>query len=154
MPTEQKTSLGLNRWEGTDKPARGDFVGDNERLDTLLTEHFGDAQAHLSAADRLLLGHGAETGSYNGNGSASRAIALPFSPKAALVFQMDAPPTEYRSGYYRVNTAFVTQDGGTQGVALAESALTVQQEKGTPAADSMANNLNQAGSAYAYLLFR
>ena len=45
MPTEQKTSLGLNRWQGTDKPARSDFVADNETLDTLLTEHFGDTQA-------------------------------------------------------------------------------------------------------------
>ena len=40
MPTEQKTSLGLNRWQGTDKPARSDFVADNETLDALLTEHF------------------------------------------------------------------------------------------------------------------
>ena len=29
MPTEQKTSLGLNRWQGTDKPARADFVADS-----------------------------------------------------------------------------------------------------------------------------
>ena len=51
MPTEQKTSLGLNRWQGTDKPARADFVADNETLDSLLAEHFGDTQAHLSAED-------------------------------------------------------------------------------------------------------
>ena len=68
MPTEQKTSLGLNRWQGTDKPARSDFVADNETLDALLTEHFGDTQAHLSAEDRLLLGNGTEVGSYNANG--------------------------------------------------------------------------------------
>ena len=44
MPTEQKTSLGLNRWQGTDKPARADFVADNETLDSLLAEHFGDTR--------------------------------------------------------------------------------------------------------------
>ncbi len=154
MPTEQKTSLGLNRWKGTDKPSRSDFVADNDTIDALLTEHFGDAQAHLSAADRLLLGSSVTVGSYNGTGSASRIITLPFAPQAAIVFQMDVPPTEYRSGYYRVNFAFATQEGATQGAVLTGSTLTVQQAQGTPATNSMANNLNQASGGYGYMLFR
>ena len=108
----------------------------------------------MSAEDRLLLGNGTEVGSYNGNGAASRNITLPFAPKAALVFQMDIPPTEYRSGYYRVNFAFVTEEGGSQGAALSGTTLTVQQAQGSPAANSMANNLNQAGGGYGYFLFR
>ena len=147
MPTEQKTSLGLNRWQGTDKPARADFVADNETLDSLLAEH-------LSAEDRLLLGNAATVGTYNGNGAESRSITLPFAPTAVLVFQMDAPPIESHTGYYRVNFAIVTEEGGTQGASLSGTTLTVQQAQGTPAADSMANSLNQAGGGYGYLLFR
>ena len=154
MPTEQKTSLGLNRWQGTDKPARADFVADNETLDSLLAEHFGDTQAHLSTEDRLLLGNAATVGTYNGNGAESRSITLPFAPTAVLVFQMDAPPIESHTGYYRVNFAIVTEEGGTQGASLSGTTLTVQQAQGTPAADSMANSLNQAGGGYGYLLFR
>ena len=67
---------------------------------------------------------------------------------------MDIPPTEYRSGYYRVNFAFVTEEGGSQGAALSGTTLTVQQAQGSPAANSMANNLNQAGGGYGYFLFR
>lgn len=154
MPTNQKTSLGLNRWQGTDKPMRSDFVEDNETLDALLTEHFNDARAHLSAADRLLLGQCAAVGGYNGTGQASRTVTMPFAPKAVLVYQMDVPPTEYRGGYYRINYAFVTQEGGTQAAELAGSALTVRQFQTTPAADSMAENLNQAGGGYGYIAFR
>ena len=67
---------------------------------------------------------------------------------------MDAPPIESHTGYYRVNFAIVTEEGGTQGASLSGTTLTVQQAQGTPAADSMANSLNQAGGGYGYLLFR
>lgn len=139
--------------DGTNR-ARADFVADNETLDSLLAEHFGDTQAHLSAEDRLLLGNAATVGTYNGNGAESRSITLPFAPTAVLVFQMDAPPIESHTGYYRVNFAIVTEEGGTQGASLSGTTLTVQQAQGTPAADSMANSLNQAGGGYGYLLFR
>lgn len=155
MPTNQKTSLGLNRWQGTDKPMRSDFVADNDTLDALLTGHFADTDKHLTDVDRLIL-NGPVVGTYAGNGAASRTVTLAFSPKAVLVFMADAPVQGYDSSRQcrLENVGFATQQGGTRTLSLAGAAMTVHQAQGTPAADGTAENLNRTAAQYLYVAFR
>lgn len=155
MPTNQKTSLGLNRWQGTDKPMRSDFVTDNDTLDALLTGHFADTDKHLTDVDRLIL-NGPVVGTYAGNGAASRTVTLAFPPKAVLVFMADAPVQGYDSNRQcrLENVGFATQQGGTRTLALEGAVMTVHQAQGTPAADGTAENLNRTAAQYLYVAFR
>lgn len=156
MPTNQKTPLGLNSWLGTDKPMRSDFVEDNALLDTLLTAHFSDAQKHLSEADRTLLEQGIYVGEYTGDGAPSRDIALPFPPRAVLLFLRRVPANVFRAvpGYNESNFGVATQVSGTQGVALAGTVLTVNQTQEAPSGGGVLTNLNHSGDGYLYLAFR
>ncbi len=156
MPTNNKTSLGLNSWLGTDKPMRSDFVNDNTLLDTLLTGHFGDMTKHLSTQDRTLLTQGFLVGTYSGNGLASQDVTLPFEPRFVLVFALLRPANLYRTsgGYNENNFAVATKIGSTQGVFLDKAKLTVSQTVNTPTAGGTLNNLNNAMNDYGYIAFR
>ena len=108
MPTNNKTSLGLNSWAGTDKPMRKDFVDDNTLINTLLTSHFNNTDVHLTAADRTQLKEGFVIGTYCGNGASKQDIALPFDARLVIVF---APLTAcnfyvQNGGYNKSNLAF------------------------------------------------
>lgn len=156
MPTNNKTSLGLNSWAGTDKPMRSDFVADNALLDSLLGAHFGDAQKHLSADDRLRLTQGISAGMYTGNGAGSQDIALSFSPRLVLVFGYYKAPCSYSAanGYTECNVALVAPEGGTQGVFLDGNTLSVCQSTAAQAASGVLYNLNADGENYVTLAFR
>lgn len=156
MPTNNKTSLGLNSWLGTDKPKRSDFVEDNTLLDTLLTGHFNDASKHLSAEDRALLTQSFTAGSYLGNGLASQDITLPFAAKLVIVFFLGRPANLYRpsEGYNENNFAIASESGATPGVYLNQSKLTVCQTLTTPPSGGTLYNLNSTGNGYIYIAFR
>lgn len=156
MPTSHKTDLGLNAWIGSDKPMRADFVSDNQRLDSLLSDHFSDLTAHLSDNDRIQLSQGIVIGTYRGDGSAVRTVALPFVPRAAVVFRVRASVVEraYGKSYYLNNYAVALAGYAAAGAQLSQSTLTVYQFDGEPDPESMADNLNKNGAVYAYALFR
>ncbi|MBW7572710.1 hypothetical protein [Caproiciproducens faecalis] len=156
MPTNNKTSLGLNSWVGTDKPMRSDFVEDNTLLDTLLTGHFGNAQMHLSPDDRTLLTQPFTVGSYCGDGAATQVITLPFAPRLVLVFLEQMPANDYfpGGGYNENSFAAVTKTGGSAGVLLSADKLTVYQTQNPPAGGGILNNLNGDTMNYIYVAFR
>lgn len=156
MPTNNKTSLGLNSWLGTDKPKRSDFVDDNTLLDTLLTGHFGDMSKHLSEQDRTLLTQGFSIGTYMGDGQATRDITLPFEARFVIVFALLRTASLYRTsgGYSENNFAVATKSGSMQGVFLDKAKLTVCQTLTTPAAGGTLNNFNNSINDYAYIAFR
>ncbi len=156
MPTNSKTSLGLNSWLGTDKPKRSDFVADNTLLDTLLTGHFSDLSKHLSAADRTLLTQGFAVGTYTGNGQATQVITLPFEARLVIVFCQYRPANLYRTsgGYNENNFAVVSKSGSTMGVSLSAAKLTVTQTQSTPSAGGTLNNFNSSIDDYTYIAFR
>ena len=156
MPTNNKTSLGLNSWVGTDKPKRSDFVDDNTLLDSLLTAHFNDNTKHLTAADRTLLTQAFVSGVYVGNGQAQQDITLPFEARLVMVFALNKPTVLYRSsgGYYENNFAVVASSGAMGGMTLTKAKLSVFEDQTTPTAGSTKNNLNNSGSAYIYIAFR
>ncbi|MDF1496051.1 hypothetical protein [Caproiciproducens sp. CPB-2] len=155
MPTNNKTSLGLNSWVGTDKPMRGDFVADNTLLDSLLAAHFGNTQMHLSPEDRTLLTQAFTVGSYYGNGEASQVITLPFAPRFVLVFMEGMPANDYfpGGGYNENSFAVAAQTGESRGVSLSEGKLTVYQTQNAQAGGIL-NNLNSDTRSYLYVAFR
>ncbi|MGX8701139.1 hypothetical protein [Caproiciproducens sp.] len=155
MPTNNKTSLGLNSWVGTDKPMRGDFVADNTLLDSLLAAHFGNTQIHLSPEDRTLLTQAFTVGSYYGNGEASQVITLPFAPRFVLVFMEGMPANDYfpGGGYNENSFAAAAQTGESRGVSLSEGKLTVYQTQNAQAGGIL-NNLNSDTMSYLYVAFR
>jgi hypothetical protein len=156
MPTNNKTSLGLNSWLGTDKPKRSDFVEDNALMDTLLTAHFGDTSKHLSTADRTQLNQSFVVGTYTGNGLASQDIILPFEAKIVFVFFQRRPTTVFQqgAGYNENNFAIVTNSGSTLGVFLDKTKLTVCQTLTIPSGGGILNNFNSGSDNYVYLAFR
>jgi hypothetical protein len=156
MPTNNKTSLGLNSWLGTDKPKRSDFVEDNTCLDSLLTAHFTDTSKHLSTADRTQLEQSFVMDTYTGNGLLSQDITLPFEAKLVFVFFTRRPANIFRqsAGYNENNFAIVTNSGATLGIYLDKTKLTVCQTLTIPSSGGTLNNFNSAGSSYVYLAFR
>ena len=156
MPTNNKTSLGLNSWLGTDKPKRSDFVGDNTLLDALLTDHFGDMNKHLSTEDRTLLTQGFAVGSYMGDGQAEQEITLPFEARIVFVFFQRRPASLYRTdvGYNENNFAIASKGGSTLGVYLDKTKLIVCQTLAAPEAGGTQNNFNSLSDNYTYIAFR
>ncbi|SUY52356.1 neuraminidase [Lacrimispora sphenoides] len=48
MSSTNKTSLGLNMWEASDKPVRQDFVNDNVIIDEKITKLNSDLQTQIT----------------------------------------------------------------------------------------------------------
>jgi hypothetical protein len=158
MPTNNKTSLGLNSWLGTDKPKRSDFVEDNTILNTLLSSHFNDTAKHLSTADRLLLTDAFVLGNYTGTGTPKQVIAIPFEPRLVIVFMDQAVMNDYvpagANGYNENNLAIVTKKGGSMGLQLDANKLTVMQSQSVPSGGGIFTNFNSKSDDYVYIAFR
>nr|WP_319489377.1 hypothetical protein [uncultured Caproiciproducens sp.] len=156
MPTNNKTSLGLNSWIGTDKPMRSDFVADNTLLNSLLGSHFSNTGIHLSQDDRTLLTNGFAVGNYCGNGAATQIITLPFAPRFVILFLERMPANDYfpGGGYNENNFAIITKIGGSSGVFLTADKLTVCQTQNAPTGGGILNNLNCDTANYIYIAFR
>ncbi len=156
MPTNNKTSLGLNSWIGTDKPKRSDFVEDNTTINTLLTTHFNDTAKHLSAADHALLTEGFVLGNYTGNGAIAQEITLPFEPRIVFVFLEQGVMNNYvpKDSFNKNNFAIITKKGSSMGLKLSENKLTVCQSQNTPSVGGIFINFNSDSDEYVYIAFR
>ena len=98
----------LCQWEATDQVQRTDFNADNAKVDAALA---GKAeQAALSALTERVAALEVlpqlATGTYTGNGAASRFISLGFTPKALLVFTSEGYPASPYVNYYFGGMAF------------------------------------------------
>lgn len=156
MPTNNKTSLGLNNWAGTDKPKRSDFVQDNTLLDSLLTGHFNDNVRHLTTEDRAFLSQSFVLGSYQGDGKSTQVVSLPFAARLVMVFSLRKPATVYKTAdsYTENNFAAVGPQGGMAGLLLSGTSLTVSQTQVAPQPGGVLHNFNSANGAYLYIAFR
>lgn len=156
MPTNNKTSLGLNSWVGTDKPMRSDFVEDNSTLNTLLTTHFNDTTQHLSTADRTMLTDGFILGNYTGNGASTQVITLPFEPRMVIIFMEQAAMIRYtpNGSYNENNFVIVTKMGGSVGAFLSADKLTVCETQIAPSGGGVLSNFNSDSDEYVYIAFR
>ena len=158
MPTNNKTSLGLNSWLGTDKPKRSDFVEDNTTINTLLTGHFNDTAKHLSAADRLMLTDAFVLGNYTGTGTPTQVVSLPFEARMVIVFMEQSTMNDYvpagAGGYNENNFAIATKKGESMGLRLNANKLTVIQNQSVPSGGGIFTNLNSKSDGYVYIAFR
>lgn len=87
MASGQTTNYGLNQWAAEDKVVRTEFNGDNTKLDIVLAE--------ISAALSKIV-----TGTYTGNGAASRTISLGFTPRAIYVCSESGTVYDGNGNYY------------------------------------------------------
>lgn len=55
MSSTNKTSLGLNMWEASDKPVRQDFVNDNVIIDEKMTKLNSDLQGQIATTNSNLV---------------------------------------------------------------------------------------------------
>ena len=154
MPTNNKSSLGLNLWTGTDKPKRSDFVQDNTLLDSLLSSHFQNQAIQITAADRLKLDSGIKIGTYVGTGASSYTVSLEFSPRLVLVYKVDAPLTEQSGSFTKINMSLATGSGSSSGMELDGPDVTVYHSATSPTVGTVWYNLNDNGSTYVYLAVR
>ena len=114
----------LCQWEATDQVQRTEFNADNAKVDAALAgkadmEAVSSLQTAVAAkAEQAALSALTErvaalevlpqlaTGTYTGNGAASRFISLGFTPKALLVFTSEGYPASPYVNYYFGGMAF------------------------------------------------
>ena len=103
------SNYGLHQWEPADHFLRSDFNTDFGKIDAALQE------INALAAGRADL----VTGTYTGNGAASRTISLGFTPKAVLLLlatgHMSDAYIGYRYGGLAFESAPVTTDWESAG---------------------------------------
>ena len=88
MPSNYTENYQLNQWEPEDKVVRTDFNADNAKIDAALgalAAEKADVSA-LTALTQVVAGKlSLIAGSYHGDGTASRTIALGATPKAVFI---------------------------------------------------------------------
>ncbi len=156
MASKNKTeNLGLNLWEGTDRPQRGDFNSDNMIVDTALGEHIANSELHLTQAEKARVTRPVQYQSYLGNGGAQATLSLSFTPSMVVVYCDSMPPCIYDSAKACTkvySAAAVYGAGGSPGVAIEGSTLKFTQD--TAAKNGFMNCLNESGKQYRVAIIR
>lgn len=154
--SNKTTNLQLNLWSSTDKPARTDFVHDNQKIDKAVGEHTLNSDIHLSESDRSKLTTPYMTTYYAGNGESSRSISIGFAPKVAIVFKKNSPQIKFNSsGVPIVNGAMIiASNGNTGGAVISGTNVTVSQASEANASTGLIYNLNESGGQYAVMAFK
>ena len=83
MASNQTSNYGLSQWEATDKVLREEFNQDNAKIDAALAQEKAAREEAVAAVAATVLK--VATGTYTGDGAASRTITLSFTPKAVLL---------------------------------------------------------------------
>lgn len=133
-------NYGLHQWVPGDNFLRTDFNTDFQKIDA------GIKAALAASTDKV----GAVTGTYIGNGTASRDIILGFQPKAILVEErtgVRGTVEQYRAGLALPDAPGVSRLGGT-GVIVTENGFQVGYYSAT------GSLTNYSGSTYHYLAIR
>ena len=102
----------LNQWEGTDKVLREEFNQDNAKIDGALArekETRENAVAAVAATVPKIV-----TGTYIGDGAASRTISLGFTPKAVFLCTQWGETSYYSLGVYYCFGGLVLKDHPAQ----------------------------------------
>ena len=154
MASSGKTPrLELSLWEESDKPKREDFRGDNEKLEEKVGGHMEDATLHLDEARRTFLEEPYVLYGYQGNGTSTRTLTLPFAPAAVFIYNTGRPLGYYYSGRIHCTAGFSWQgeNSSTSGVKLNGAEMTVREVQETVMAYT---HLNDSGFNYKVVLFR
>jgi len=156
MSSTSKTSMGLNLWQGGDKPKRSDFNRDNMLIDSAFSTHSSDS-SHITAEEREKWNNNVYVGAYFGDGQTSRTVNMdvPFTPSAVVVFADSVTPTVLQSDRECIYLAYATQNGSTLGVELKNSYKSLAVVQSTvPVLENQYLCLNESGTSYCYICFR
>ena len=146
-------NLGLCNWAATDRPKRADFVSDNGIIDSVLGGHVNNSALHMSTAEKAKALTPFECFIYAGTGDSSKNIVTGFRPSFAIVFKKNEPPASYSGGVNIVNSGYAAYgNGGTAGVSISSTGVTVQQE--ATASNGRRISLNEDGCQYALIAFK
>lgn len=156
MPSSYKTEhLGLNRWIGTDKPKRSDWVADNEKTDSAIKQlestqcsHSSDTGMHVTAVEKNKwnAGQAFSVFQYQGDGAAARSFSLGKAVKFAIVYAVGKPPAGVFPTFY-CYSGYLSPQGCTDGLMLTANGFSVQHMK-TPDPSGYALRLNQENISY------
>lgn len=152
MASSKKSAmLGLSQWILTDKPKMTDFNADNLRVDNFVKEHLA-SDLHLNQDLREWLGQPTATGSYAGDGAATRTVTLGFTPKLVVVFAQNYGPIEVDTINSQPQLRFGVGAGGagSLGLQTTDQGFRVTQTLGNPPAGLTKVCLNQNGVVYQY----
>ncbi len=158
MSSSNKTSLGLNLWEGGDCPQRQDFCNDNAIIDEKITSHFGDSAHHVSDDDRTKWNQNIFNGVYFGDGNASQTVLTkcPFVPSAVIVFAHNALPYVWKdtTNQGHLYTAFASTTAASYGITANFKNKSFSVIQKTTSINNEVVNLNENGVLYGYIFFR
>lgn len=160
MSSTNKTSnLGLNKWIGTDKPRRTDFVRDNEIIDAEITNHKNNSTVHVSSAEKNKWNNYIYVDTYFGDGASSRTVNTdcPFSASFGIVFAGNRPASVVKtSTSQKVNyVGMISIDGNSSGISFVNNRKSLKVTNSTQALmEKEYMNFNEMGITYHYILFR
>lgn len=150
MASKNKTEkLGLNLWEGTDRPQRGDFNSDNMIVDEALGGHIANGDLHLSSTEKERVKRPVATQSYIGSGEATLSLSLGTTPSMVVVY-CDAMPFSVYDGSGSCTKVYggvaVYGAGGSAGIKIEGNTLKLSQD--ASAQNGVRNCLNEKDRQY------
>ncbi|MBQ8000822.1 MAG: hypothetical protein IJ298_06320 [Ruminococcus sp.] len=156
MPSANKTErLGLNLWEGTDRPQRNDFNSDNAIIEQVLGDHMEDTDIHLTSDEKTRVKRPMVTVSYLGDGEAERVVTLPAVVTSVIIFCDSTPCAVMDSATDCVRNYMgfsMYGAGSSAGVDFTLSSLTVTQD--AEATNGAMTCLNEDSKTYRVIGFR
>lgn len=153
--TNHTKNLNLSLWDETDKPERLDFVNDNNKIESAVSEHTLDTDIHITAELKDKLKTPFVTASYTGTGSTQRTIDFTFEPTLVIVFIPGSLPFEVDS--YGTHLGFMgiaTQAGSSRGLSLSGKSLTVSSIAYQPDDTVAVPLFNNNNAKYQLLIFK
>lgn len=156
MPSENKTErLGLNLWEGSDRPQRNDFNSDNAIIEQVVGDHTENTEVHLSAEEKARVQRPLVTVPYLGDGSAQQVVTLPAEVTAVIIYCDSMPCAVYDAQAGCTKNYFGASmfgGGSSTGVSFIRTTVTVTQD--TEAKNGFMNCLNESSKSYRVIGFR
>lgn len=157
MPSSSKTSyLKLNYWTASDKPKMADFNSDNQKIDGALQEHVQNAVLHLKGSQSAWISQPFASGSYTGNGAATRTVTLGFRPALLVILPQAYGPLEVDTVQQTpiLRFAMAADSQGSSGVTIADNGFTVKQAQSAPLAGMAKVCLNENNVTYRYFAMK
>lgn len=157
MSSNNKTpKLGLNLWDGADKPKRADFNNDNEVIDTILGDHIVDPDCHISSAEREKLNAPYRLGHYVGDGANSRTLNIGFIPTVIIIFSNLAPLATYdkETDHVYAYAGIGTTIYASAGIYIEQDRVVVTDSLGVPTLNNFYPRLNAPNHRYQYIAFK